>query len=459
MVRYRRAVWWVKRDFRLDDNAALLAAASSDRLLAVFIYDPERLHAPETSAVHLEVWRRGGESLARGLRERGGEIAALHGSLPEAFERLRSVYPFDAIICHADPDGPEGAVRDARVAAWCARRGVDFAAFPSVSADDAHWKELSATAPDPLPVRLPDPGIVMLPTWRHWPLPAALGFSDPVPNVDAEPDAVAALERFLSLDGGPSSGISGALAWGALGTRRTVRLAQARLAEWRPSTDPFVCRRADAVRAFLARLHRRERSRRAAMERPERLDRVEGLPGRDDPRTPDPRLLAAWADGETGFPHADAAMRCLRATGLLPFRFRAHLASVATRVLGLPWQSIRPHFARAFADYDPAILSLQLQVRAGLAGGPAPAAPIVPPRDLDPEAAFVKTWLPELRRYPASEIAMHGLRPIPAYRRPVVDPRTASAHADADLRRQGVDIRATHARRPSLASQQAALVF
>lgn len=458
MVRYRRAVWWVKRDFRLDDNAALLAAASSDRLLAAFVYDPERLHAPETSAVHLEAWRRGGESLARGLRERGGEIAALHGSVPEAFERLRMVYPFDAIICHADPDGPSGVARDARVAAWCARRGVDFVAFPSVSADDPQWKRLAATVPDPVPVRLPDPGIVMLPAWRRWPLPAALGFSDPFPNVDAEPDPLAALERFLSPDGGPSSGISGALAWGAIGTRRALRLAHARLAEWGPSPDPFVCRRADAVRAFIARLHRRERSRRAAMERPERLVRVDGLGPLGGAREPDPRVLAAWANGETGFPHADAAMRCLRATGLLPFRFRAHLAAVAMRVLGLPWEAVRPHFARAFADYDPAILSLQLQVRAGLAGGPVPAAPIVPPRDLDPEAVFVKTWIPELRRHAPSEIAMHALHPVPCYRRPVADPRAMAARVDAELLDRGVPVRSS-ARRFRPSARQAVLAF
>jgi deoxyribodipyrimidine photo-lyase len=37
----------------------------------------------------------------------------------------------------------------------------------------------------------------------------------------------------------------------------------------------------------------------------------------------DPDLVAAWKDGETGFPMVDASVRRLRETGWLNFRMRA----------------------------------------------------------------------------------------------------------------------------------------
>ena len=36
-----RAIWWVRRDLRLDDNPALLEAARADAMLAVFVHAPE----------------------------------------------------------------------------------------------------------------------------------------------------------------------------------------------------------------------------------------------------------------------------------------------------------------------------------------------------------------------------------------------------------------------------------
>ena len=48
------AIWWVRRDFRLSDNPALIAAAQRGAVIPVFILDPV-LEAPLGAA---SGWRR-----------------------------------------------------------------------------------------------------------------------------------------------------------------------------------------------------------------------------------------------------------------------------------------------------------------------------------------------------------------------------------------------------------------
>lgn len=110
----------------------------------------------------------------------------------------------------------------------------------------------------------------------------------------------------------------------------------------------------------------------------------------------------AWETGNTGFPLVDASMRCLNETGYINFRMRAMLVSFFTHILWQPWQEATEHLSRNFLDFEPGIHFPQLQMQAGETGinNLRIYNPIKNGIEHDPDAKFIKKWLPELAHLP-----------------------------------------------------------
>ena len=106
-----------------------------------------------------------------------------------------------------------------------------------------------------------------------------------------------------------------------------------------------------------------------------------------------------WETGQTGYPLIDACMRCLNETGYLNFRMRALVVSFFTHNLWQPWQAASQHLSQMFLDFEPGIHFPQLQMQAGETGTNMLRIynPIKNSLDHDPDAIFIKKWVPELR--------------------------------------------------------------
>ena len=118
----------------------------------------------------------------------------------------------------------------------------------------------------------------------------------------------------------------------------------------------------------------------------------------------DPPLLRAWQHGRTGVPIVDAGMRQLWHTGWMHNRVRMVVASFLVKHLLIPWQDGEAWFWDTLVDADLASNAAQWQWVAGCGADAAPFFrvfnPVLQGRKFDPDGAYVRRWVPELASVP-----------------------------------------------------------
>jgi deoxyribodipyrimidine photo-lyase len=119
-------------------------------------------------------------------------------------------------------------------------------------------------------------------------------------------------------------------------------------------------------------------------------------------------LLAAWTEGETGFPLVDASMRQLKTMGWMNFRMRAMCATFLCINCGISWHHGGQHYMQYLVDGDLAIDHWQWQMQAGITNPLSDTFRIYNPNknieDRDSDLKFIYHWVPELRGYSLPEI-------------------------------------------------------
>lgn len=120
----------------------------------------------------------------------------------------------------------------------------------------------------------------------------------------------------------------------------------------------------------------------------------------------DEAKFALWCAGKTGVPLVDAAMRCLNSSGFMPNRLRMVTAMFLSKDLLIDWRLGERYFMQQLIDGDFASNNGGWQWSASTGTDSAPYFRIMNPfsqaKSHDPNAEFIKQWLPELRAVPAS---------------------------------------------------------
>jgi deoxyribodipyrimidine photo-lyase len=118
----------------------------------------------------------------------------------------------------------------------------------------------------------------------------------------------------------------------------------------------------------------------------------------------DPELFAAWAEGRTGYPVVDAAMRQLVACGWMHNRARMIVASFLTKDLHLDWRLGERFFMEHLIDGDVGSNNGGWQWVAGTGTDPQDYTRVFNPslqqERFDSDGAYVRRWVPELRAVP-----------------------------------------------------------
>lgn len=120
-------------------------------------------------------------------------------------------------------------------------------------------------------------------------------------------------------------------------------------------------------------------------------------------------FFEAWKKGKTGYPIVDAGMRELFETGFMHNRVRMIVASFLVKDLNIAWQKGADWFLERLLDADLANNSFNWQWCAGTGPDAQPFFrifnPVLQSRKFDPEGAYIKKWVPELRNL--SSKALH----------------------------------------------------
>lgn len=115
-----------------------------------------------------------------------------------------------------------------------------------------------------------------------------------------------------------------------------------------------------------------------------------------------------WKQGKTGYPIVDAAMRSMNQTGFMHNRARMIVSSFLIKILLMDWKKGEKYFAQTLYDYDVSNNNGGWQWSASTGADSQPYFRIFNPwlqsEKFDPEATYIKKWLPELKDVPAKHL-------------------------------------------------------
>jgi deoxyribodipyrimidine photo-lyase len=468
----RTALWWLRRDLRLTDNQALAAAlAHADGVIPVFVLDPTLLNSPYVGPKRIAFLLGGLRRLDEDLRARGSRLIVRRGDPREELTALLAECGAEAIFTEEDLT-PYARQRDGGVAeslplhlvggrivhlpgAVLKADGTPYTVFTPFS---RRWKTLpppQASAILPAPDRLPTP-----PEVSSLPIPEEPALPQAVPFPPGEAEAQGRLRAFVEGDDPPiyqyaeardrldvegTSRLSPYLHLGMISARQAVVAALEAIAA---APDAEASKGAET---WLNELIWREFYVHILYHFPHVLQQSFRADLRAIPWENDEEALAAWCEGQTGYPVVDAGMRQLAQTGWMHNRARMIVASFLVKDLLIDWRWGERYFMQQLVDGDSASNNGGWQWTAGTGTDAAPYFrifnPLLQGKKHDPQGAYVRRWVPALAQVPDRFIHQPWKMPLDVqqkagcvvgqdYPAPIVDhawarERTLTAYAQA----------------------------
>lgn len=421
------AIVWIRLDQRLSDNPALLAGAKHRHLVPVFIW-------PSTSG---EEWDMGGASrwwlhhslcdLDSNLKQKGSALIVAAGDELQTLEKLIKQTKAGAVYWNRRYE-PESIERDGAIKTKLTEQGIHVQSFNGsllnepweVAKKDGtpylvytpYWKVASqqvdlsdlgkrltlAPLPSPTPPSLTIASLGLLPK-----IPWDAGFPDRWQP--GETQAKKNLKRFLedamdSYDSGRNlpavrgtSSLSPYLHFGNISPKQVWQ----RVVKTQSKNND--------VTQYLKELVWREFAYHLLYHFPQTTKAPLREAFNRFPWKKSPAKLKKWQQGLTGFPIVDAGMRELWATGWMHNRVRMIAASFLVKDLQIHWTEGAKWFWDTLVDADLAANTMGWQWVSGCGADAAPYFRIFNPMlqgsKFDPEGAYTKKWLPELKDLPA----------------------------------------------------------
>lgn len=415
------ALFWFRRDLRLEDNAGLYRALKSGNpVLPIFIFDTTILNKlTHKEDRRVEFIHQTILSLQQQLIQLGSSLKVFHTTPELAFKEL--VKEFDVISVFTNHDYEPSAIeRDNDIKSFLEKKKINFKSYK----DQCVFEKEEVTKDDGKPytvftpysrkwkVKLNDFYIKSYPTEKYFKnfyktkpdeilSLSDIGFRKTdliIPPVSVNLSIIKHYKEqrdFPAIKG--TSRLSVHLRFGTVSIRALAKLALKHNETW---LNELIWR--DFYMMILFHFPHVVNG----AFKPQ-YDRVTWRNNEQE--------FKAWREGKTGFPIVDAGMRELNATGFMHNRVRMIVASFLIKDLLIDWRWGEAYFAEKLLDFDLSANNGGWQWAASSGCDAAPYFRIFNPTEqtkkFDPKFEYIKKWVPEFN--------------TPNYVKPIVDHATA----------------------------------
>lgn len=419
---------WFRKDLRLDDNSALVAAIQSGApVIPVFIWAPEEHGAWAPGAASKWWLHYALESLGRRLEALGSKLILRQGQSLGVLNDIIEETGACRVVWNRRYEEPLRSL-DASIKRSLKDRGVEVESFNSSLLNEPHtvstgagkaykvytpyWKKVKdRTVEPPATIQMIQDGFyqdaVNSLSLDSLELLPRLSWGDKLAAFwePSEEAAQKRLTKFLedrvetyhedrdlpTCEG--TSALSPYLHWGQIGPRQVMTTLK--------STCDL---RAKGPRIFAKEIYWREFAYNVLYHFPHTPDEPLQEKYSDFPWESDSDLLKRWQTGKTGYPIVDAGMRQLYETGWMHNRVRMIVSSLLVKHLLQDWKEGAKWFWDTLVDADLASNTLGWQWSGGCGADAAPYFrifnPITQGQKFDPEGAYVRRWVPEIAKLP-----------------------------------------------------------
>ncbi len=403
-MKHKIAVFWFRRDLRLEDNKGLHAALTSGiPVLPIFIFDENILSKIPKLDARLEFIHLSLSKIQQEMQGLGKALATFHSTPLKVFEQLASQYNIQKVVANRDYE-PYATQRDALIEAFLNQKSIDF----ETHKDHVVFEKSEIVKDDGSPYKVYTPfanrwmttvtkeDVLSFSSEKHldkiishkhaWLSLNQLGFrksgiKTPRPNTSSTLiDLYEAKRNFPAIEG--TSKLGPHLRFGTVSIRKMVKKAQ-------ESTNP----------TFLKELIWREFFQQILWHFPHtktqsfkpQYDRIEWRNNESE--------FLLWCKGKTGYPLVDAGMRELNKTGFMHNRVRMLVGSFLCKHLLIDWRWGEAYFAEKLLDYEMASNIGNWQWVAGCGVDAAPYFRVFNPSEqikkFDKTHEYIKKWVPE----------------------------------------------------------------
>ncbi len=412
---------WLRRDLRLEDNAALhFALQSGFPVLPLFIFDTSILAKLENKKdLRVQFLHQTLSNLKFGLNQMGADIIIEYGNPEVIWKELIERYDIQEIYVNEDYE-PYARARDEQIKSLAEARGIAFKSFKDqvvfnhsdVLKDDGKpytvftpysrkWKAklLGIETFKAMPENLPSlPSLKPFACARHYqslfkvsnlPMPSLneMGFEPSVtsnyPDTETRQSVIKnykAQRDFPAIEGTSRLGLH--FRFGTISVRekaaKAIALSETYLNEliWREFYMQILWYFPHVASSAFKPAYNKIAWRNNDEE------------------------FKKWCEGQTGYPIVDAGMRELNTTGFMHNRVRMIVASFLTKHLLIDWRWGEAYFAAKLLDFDLSANNGGWQWASGSGTDAAPYFRVFNPTlqtsKFDPQGEYIKKWVPEL---------------------------------------------------------------
>lgn len=406
-MRKEISICWLRRDIRLEDNAALHAALKSGYpVLPLFIFDKSILDPLPKADRRVVFIHRRIQRVKQQLEKLGSSMLVKYGLPQDSFQEVLSEYDVKGVYCNHDYE-PYAKERDTKISALLHAQAIPFLTYKDqvifekaevVKADGTPYTVFTPYAKQ-WKIKLNDFYIKAYPTEKYFgmffktdafamPSLKEMGFEDmdlTFPGVDFS-GKLASYELRRDYPADDATSYMGLhLRFGTISIREAARTALNHHAEkwlseliWRDF--------------YMMILYHFPQVRNHAFK--PAYDRIQWRNNEQE--------FEAWCQGRTGYPIVDAGMQQLNQTGFMHNRVRMVVASFLTKHLLIDWRWGEAYFAEKLLDYELASNVGGWQWACGSGNDAAPFFRVFNPelqaKKFDPKNVYIYKWAPQYKQ-------------------------------------------------------------